>query len=250
MSPSTSTASGRSSSRTRAWKQVYSLAVKALNSPPTASSATEMSSADALGGALEEQVLEEVRAAVQGRGLVARADVDPHADARRAGAGHLLGDDPQAAGQDRTPYARGHLAVGVLDGLEGAGGAVLLHGVLPGERGATGQQSVPAGRSIRCVDRSIRSLGVGRPRRLGDLARRRQPLGSRRRPGPATACRGRRSRRSRPGSSGPPRATSSTASTRLPPARARSLLMCSRPSLPGMSETNAPKLVVFTTVPR
>ena len=43
MSPRTSTASGRSSSSTRAWKQVYSLAVKALNSPPTASSSTEMS---------------------------------------------------------------------------------------------------------------------------------------------------------------------------------------------------------------
>src|SRR4051794_27861325 len=49
MSPSTSTASGRSSSRTRAWKQVYSLAVKALNSPPTASSAMEISSADRSG---------------------------------------------------------------------------------------------------------------------------------------------------------------------------------------------------------
>jgi len=46
MSPSTSTASGRSSSRTRAWKQVYSFAVKALNSPPTASSAIEMSRAE------------------------------------------------------------------------------------------------------------------------------------------------------------------------------------------------------------
>src|SRR3954453_7497264 len=46
MSPSTSTASGRSSSRTRAWKQVYSFAVKALNSPPTSSSSTEMSSAE------------------------------------------------------------------------------------------------------------------------------------------------------------------------------------------------------------
>ena len=43
MSPSTSTAVPRSSSRTRAWKTVYSLVVKALNSPPTASSATEMS---------------------------------------------------------------------------------------------------------------------------------------------------------------------------------------------------------------
>src|SRR6476619_5679367 len=49
MSPSPSTASGRSTSRTRAWKQVYSFAVKALNSPPTSSSSTEMSSAVRVG---------------------------------------------------------------------------------------------------------------------------------------------------------------------------------------------------------
>ena len=54
----------------------------------------------ALGGALEEQVLKEVRAAVQGRGLVPRAHADPDPDARRAGAGHLLGDDAEPAGQD------------------------------------------------------------------------------------------------------------------------------------------------------
>ena len=49
-----------------------------------------------LAGALEEQVLEEVRAAVQGRRLVAGADADPDPDAGRADAGQLLGDDPQA----------------------------------------------------------------------------------------------------------------------------------------------------------
>ena len=59
----------------------------------------------ALGGALEQQVLEEVRAAVQGRRLVARADADPDPDAGRADAGQLLGDDPQPAGQDGTPDA-------------------------------------------------------------------------------------------------------------------------------------------------
>src|SRR6476659_1673683 len=46
MSPSTSTANGRSSSSTRAWKQVYSFAVNALNSPPTSSRETEMSNAE------------------------------------------------------------------------------------------------------------------------------------------------------------------------------------------------------------
>ena len=45
-------------------------------------------------------------------------------------------------------------------------------------------------------------------------------------------------------------ATSSTLSTRLPPASLRSSEMCSRPSLPGVSETKAPKVVVLTTVPR
>src|SRR5689334_19350248 len=55
MSPSTSTASGRSSSSTRAWKQVYSFAVNALNSPPTSSSATEMSSAERVGVPLKSR---------------------------------------------------------------------------------------------------------------------------------------------------------------------------------------------------
>ena len=74
----------------------------------------------ALLGALEEQVLEEVRAAVQARRLVARADADPHADAGRADAGHVLGDDPQAAGQDRTPHPE-VTCPHVGDGLQGPG---------------------------------------------------------------------------------------------------------------------------------
>src|SRR5205085_12678419 len=41
--------------------------------------------------------------------------------------------------------------------------------------------------------------------------------------------------------------TSSTFSTRLPPDILRSCEMCRRPSLPGVSETNAPNVVVFTT---
>jgi hypothetical protein len=58
-----------------------------------------------LTGALEQQVLEEVRTAVQGRGLVARSDAHPDPDTRGADAGELLGDDPQPAGQDGTPDA-------------------------------------------------------------------------------------------------------------------------------------------------
>ena len=43
--------------------------------------------------------------------------------------------------------------------------------------------------------------------------------------------------------------TSSTLSIRLPPTSLRTSEMCSRPSLPGRSEMNAPKVVVLTTVP-
>ena len=121
MSPSTSTASGRSSSRTRAWKQVYSLAVKALNSPPTASSATEMSSAERSGVPLNSRCSRKCEQPCSARRLVARADADPDADAGRADAGHLLGDDPQAAGQDGTPDARGHLPVAVRARSAGCG---------------------------------------------------------------------------------------------------------------------------------
>ena len=44
--------------------------------------------------------------------------------------------------------------------------------------------------------------------------------------------------------------TSSMFSIRLPPCSLRIWVMCSRPSLPGSSDTNAPNVVVFTTVPR
>ena len=67
-------------------------------------------------GALEQQVLEEVRRAVVAVGLVARADADPGADGRRAQAGHVLGEHPDPAGQDGTT----HDGVAVLpDGLLG-----------------------------------------------------------------------------------------------------------------------------------
>ena len=48
----------------------------------------------------------------------------------------------------------------------------------------------------------------------------------------------------------PTESTSSTFSTRLPPASLRTSLTCSSPSLPGRSETNAPNVASLTTVPR
>ena len=214
MSPSTSTAVPRSSSRTRAWKTVYSLVGEGVELAADRVERDGDVHRGALGGALEEQVLEEVRAAVQGGRLVARADADPHADARRAGAGHLLGDDAQAAGQDRTSYARGDRAVGVLDGVEGAGGAVLLHRGPSGaeHRQAAGEAPRPAGQTAdrSWVEQERQVTRRRRPRRRRPTPRSRPR--PRRRRGPARACRGRRSRRSRPGPSGPP-----TARPRRPP---------------------------------
>src|SRR3546814_10197353 len=52
-------------------------------------------------GALEEQVLDEVRDARLRLGLVARAGADPEAQRHRSGRGNALGDDPLAGIQLR-----------------------------------------------------------------------------------------------------------------------------------------------------
>ena len=72
-------------------------------------------------GALEQQVLEVVRRAHLGVRLVARADPDPDAERGRADARHVLGDDPQAPGQD-GPADQSPL----VGGQQGDGGARLL----------------------------------------------------------------------------------------------------------------------------
>ena len=58
-----------------------------------------MSRALRLCGALEEEVLQVVRGAVQGGRLVAGADVRPDAEGGGADGGQGLGDDAQAAGE-------------------------------------------------------------------------------------------------------------------------------------------------------
>jgi len=54
----------------------------------------------ARGGALEQQVLQEVGGALLAGDLVAAANAEPHTDRGRAQARHGLGDDPHPAGQD------------------------------------------------------------------------------------------------------------------------------------------------------
>ena len=71
-------------------------------------------------GALEEQVLEEVRRAVGDRLLVARADRDPEADGRALRSGHLLAQDAHAAGEhaaaDETAAGCGDRQLGQVEG--------------------------------------------------------------------------------------------------------------------------------------
>ena len=73
-------------------------------------------------GALEQQVLQEVRGAVLAGSLVAGADADPETDGGRALAGHRFGQHADAAGQDRTAHLGA--AVGSVD--QGVSVLVLL----------------------------------------------------------------------------------------------------------------------------
>ena len=123
MSPSTSTASGRSTSSTRAWKQVYSFAVKALNSPPTASSDTEMSSADRVGVPLKSRCSRKCDAPDIVGDSSREPTPDPDADAGGADAGHRLGDDAQPARKDGPADRGDHGSAGVLLDEQRAGRA-------------------------------------------------------------------------------------------------------------------------------
>ena len=112
-------------------------------------------------GGLEEQVLQEVRGAGNGRALIARTDVDPDADRRRTHRRHELGDDPETARQD----------------------------------GATQSRKL-RGRRSSVLAPETRRLSYRRSRHR--LARVRPPQRCPRPRGPARSCRGCRYRRSRP----------------------------------------------------
>ena len=156
-----------------------------------------------------------MRGAGEPGGLVDRADPDPDADGGAARARHALGDHPQAAGQHRE---RDRRAVGTR---------------VPGPGSAGHAQ--PSGDSDLC------RIGVGRGRRGTGQRRRRRCTGTRlilprASISAISTC-----------SLSPTLTTSSTLAIRLP---LPSLEMCTRPSRPGSSETNAPNAVVLTTVPR
>ena len=160
MSPSTSTAAPGPRRGPARGRPVYSLAVKALNSPPTASSATEMSSAERSGVPLKSRCSRKCEQPCR-VGVSSREPTPTHTPmlAERAPAicsvttRRPLGRTVRRTREVDRPVV-------VLDGLEGAGGAVLLHGGPSGaERVALGWSWVerhdrpagrPAGRGGAC----------------------------------------------------------------------------------------------------
>ena len=179
MSPSTSMVIGRSSSRTRAWKQVYSLAVKALNSPPTASRDAEMSMA--------------LRSPVPLNNRCSRKCEQPC----------CFGVSSAEPTPTQTPT--------LADRIPGICSVITRRP--PGRRV---RRTSPSSDFIRVLVAPTFWADDNRPADAcwpvdvgwSDVTPRmpqRAPQPARPRPGSATACRGRRSRRSGPGSSGPPR---------------------------------------------
>ena len=256
-------------------------------SPPTDSTASAISAARALVGALEQQVLEEVARARELVGLVARPGADPEADRDRAQLRHRLGDDAQprveqpSCGRDRpTPsladLARGRRGLDVAPAATLAAAAARATAVAapPPLRPRLGRAEVAElrrglarpscprttprrraprldrGRSLAATGPvarlAARSPRLGRGRRCRRRHRRRRRRRARRRRARARACPGCRCRRRAPGPRRRGSSTSSTRSMRLP---RPSFEMWSRPSRPGRMLTNAPNLVMFTTLP-
>src|SRR5690606_4119443 len=153
------------------------------------------------------------------------ADVRPDAEGGGADRGQGLGDDAQAAGEGGP--ADGADAVVALDQGSGTGDGPRLR------RGA--------GRRLGARGRHLSASSFFSSEPLSDSPS-------------MTGIRESLPRESISAISTwtfwPTPSTSSTFSTRLPPAGLRICEMCSRPSLPGSRETKAPKVVVFTTVPR
>ena len=247
-------------------------------SPPTASMSSAIERALRVGRPLEQQVLEEVRDPRLRVGLVARPVPTQNADARRAHAEHALGDEPDAAIERRdrrhgrivgrpatagggdqrrgpprrrgprfargSPLAAGHARAEVAEVVLDLGGELVLErdaletiarfGGARRRAGAAVVRACPTGRAGGVVRRHPRGLA-------GRRSARRPRRRARARPCPAGRC-----RRTTTSTGWPSSRTSSTRSTRLPPPRRE---MWSRPSRPGRMLTNAPNLVMFTTLP-
>ena len=202
-------------------------------------------------GAAEQHVLEQVRRA-RPRARPRRREPVPiqKPERHRAHGGHALGDDPHARVERRQAVRS--VATGLRLGV------------------GTGSRASPLGRAAAAVARAAGAAlrrrgrrgrrrcgrGAGRGRRRRRRRRRRRPRAPRRtcRRSSGSSARRRPMRpRSRSTSttrtwiSSPLLRTSSTVSTRWP---GETLEMCSRPSVPLASSTNAPNVVVLTTLPR
>ena len=199
------------------------MAVNAFISPPTASIAAEISSADAASGALEQQVLEVVRGARPGPGSRRASRRRPRCRTRAertAGIASVTTRSPPGSTVRRT-----QAAVASVSSVR----------VEPGRCSRARARGVPrARRGAR--DASSSDQASARRRVVGRRRRRRSSTGDQRELAAGVDL-------------GDldldllaDVTTSSTFSTRLPPASLRSCEMCSRPSLPGSSETNAPKV--------
>ena len=198
-------------------------------------------------GAAEEHVLDQVRQAGLGLVLGGRARADPEAQRDGSHGVHGLRDDPYAGVELRQAVLGVHRDVSLV----ALGRAPLRCRGRPEPRGPPRSPPPPSRRAPRSPPSRSRAARRRRRRRR----RCRRPPAPRptcrrspgRRPG-AGRC-GRARGRPRPRArwiSSPLLRTSSTVSTRWP---GETLEMCSRPSVPLASSTNAPKVVVLTTLP-
>ena len=226
-----------------------------------------MAAAERSLGALEEEVLEEVRRPGELAGLVTRAGADPEGDRHRADVRHGLGDQADAARQDRRldqrrrerpregrrslPRSpRSPRSPRPLVGLGRTGTEVAevrhqlgLEGVLEGGRRPA--RPAPDGRRPAPRRRGRRRVAVAACRRVG-----RPPARPRaRRPATATPCPAGRCRRPGPRPAGPSVEHVLDVVDPLAAGSEDSFEMCSRPSRPGRTLTKAPNLVMLTTLP-
>ena len=121
------------------------MVVKALVSPPTASISRGDLQRGALVGALEEQVLQEVRGAGLRAGLVPRADRDPDAERDAAHRRDRLGEHAQPAGQHGPPHRAAQRVVTDRAGHRpgrGSGAAGLRPGGVPDDVGRRHRPSI------------------------------------------------------------------------------------------------------------
>ena len=204
-------------------------------------------------GAAEQQVLEEVREAGLRHRLTARAGGDEEAQGRGPHGGHGLRDDPQPGVELRDAMA-GDRRLSRRSGSRSPRGARSRSRPRPPRSPPPRPPRWPRPRSRRALRAATRGRAPPPPGHRGSPV---PTVASSSLVLPAMSGSSARRRPMRPRSlststtrtaiSSPLLSTSSTVPTRLP---GETLEMCSRPSVPLASSTNAPNVVVLTTLPR